>query len=299
MVWVRQIGNFNMIYRCAANVAKFIFGSIMVCFASSAWAVDYMGSRGGWDVFKSDERCYMIMDYEGPGATNFMFMKSIDGDIFVQVSNSEWSSKEGSKYEITYNLNGTSYGGGISLGTKVDYRSGFMTSFEKDFETAFAAGSSLHIYLGDTRIDQLSLDGTTIGLNLLNACLTKLKAEHAAVEKEKRRWEHLPKDPFQNSPEAASGPIPRGSGLTWANASDYPSSALKEEREGRTGYRLTVNAMGMVTDCLVTETSGHVDLDEATCKNISRRARFRPAIGEDGQPKSGVWESSITWAIPK
>jgi periplasmic protein TonB len=85
----------------------------------------------------------------------------------------------------------------------------------------------------------------------------------------------------------------------WATTNDYPSRALSQEREGTTGFRVTVGSDGKVTDCQVTASSGHGDLDAATCSNVKRRARFEPAKDKDGNPTSGSYSNRVTWRIPK
>jgi len=95
------------------------------------------------------------------------------------------------------------------------------------------------------------------------------------------------------------GAEPRGNPGSWANSNDYPSRALREEREGVTRFSVTVGADGRVTGCQVTGSSGHADLDDTTCKLIQRRARFRPATDGDGQPTTGSWSSAVRWEIPK
>jgi protein TonB len=94
-------------------------------------------------------------------------------------------------------------------------------------------------------------------------------------------------------------PEPRGNPGNWATPNDYPRRALREEREGTTRFRVTVNAEGRVTDCQVTGSSGHADLDEATCQNITRRARFKPATDGEGQPTTGSYSNSVRWVIPE
>jgi len=97
----------------------------------------------------------------------------------------------------------------------------------------------------------------------------------------------------------AEGAKPRGNPGSWATTNDYPSRALREEREGTTGFRVTVNAEGRVADCQITSSSGHADLDEATCSNITRRARFTPAKDGSGNPVQGSWSSRVRWEIPE
>lgn len=94
------------------------------------------------------------------------------------------------------------------------------------------------------------------------------------------------------------GAVPKGNPGNWATTNDYPSRALREEREGTTGFRVTVGPDGRVTDCQISSSSGHPDLDQATCDNVRRRARFAPAL-EGGQPTTGTYSNRVRWVIPK
>lgn len=94
------------------------------------------------------------------------------------------------------------------------------------------------------------------------------------------------------------GATPRGNQGSWVTTNDYPSRALREEKEGVTRFRVTVSADGRVTSCDVTGSSGSPELDSTTCSLITRRGRFNPAM-EDGSPTTGSWSSSVRWQIPK
>ena len=94
-------------------------------------------------------------------------------------------------------------------------------------------------------------------------------------------------------------PVPRGNPGTWATTDDYPSRALREEREGVTRFSVTVDARGRVSNCQVTGSSGHPDLDEAACRAITRRARFEPATDGNGDPTTGSYSNSVRWQIPR
>lgn len=91
---------------------------------------------------------------------------------------------------------------------------------------------------------------------------------------------------------------PRSNPGNWANTNDYPSRALQQEREGTTGFRVTIGIDGRVIDCTVTQSSGHDDLDAATCSNVKRRARFEPAI-RNGEKVQGTYSNRVRWQIPK
>jgi protein TonB len=93
--------------------------------------------------------------------------------------------------------------------------------------------------------------------------------------------------------------VPKGNPGSWANTNDYPSRALSQEREGTTGFRVSIGPDGRVTDCQISSSSGHADLDAATCSNVKRRARFTPAKDDDGNPTSGSYSNRVRWQIPK
>ncbi len=97
----------------------------------------------------------------------------------------------------------------------------------------------------------------------------------------------------------AKGAVPKGNPSNWANANDYPSRALREEKEGVTRIRVSVSPDGRVASCDVTGSSGSDELDSATCSLITRRARFTPAMDGEGQPTAGSWTGAIRWQIPK
>ena len=112
----------------------------------------------------------------------------------------------------------------------------------------------------------------------------------------------IPLPPVIQAPAAPrvtpKGAVPRGNPGTWATTNDYPSRALREERAGTTGFKVNVGPDGRVTDCQITSSSGHADLDEATCANVRRRARFTPATDGEGQPTSGTYSNRVRWVIP-
>jgi protein TonB len=95
------------------------------------------------------------------------------------------------------------------------------------------------------------------------------------------------------------GAAPKGNPGNWATANDYPSRALREEREGVTGFRVTVGPDGRVTDCQITSSSGSPDLDQTACDKIRQRARFTPATDGEGNPTSGSYSNRVRWVIPK
>lgn len=92
--------------------------------------------------------------------------------------------------------------------------------------------------------------------------------------------------------------IPMNYPGTWATTNDYPVNALRNMEQGSTGFALTIDQRGRVASCLITESSGSLDLDEATCRLVADRARFQPATDAKGRAAPGSYTSRIHWTLP-
>jgi len=100
-------------------------------------------------------------------------------------------------------------------------------------------------------------------------------------------------------PTQAQAARAKGNPGTWVTTEDYPSSALREEREGVTAIAWDVTTDGKVANCRVTQSSGHSDLDEAACKFVTRRGRYNPALDQNGNPIQSSDKRRVRWQIPK
>jgi periplasmic protein TonB len=100
-------------------------------------------------------------------------------------------------------------------------------------------------------------------------------------------------------PRLAERAKPKGSPSNWATTDDYPPSALRNEEAGTAGFKVDIGPDGKVTSCAITKSSGSGTLDDATCKLVTRRARFTPAKNADGSPTTDNFSSRITWVIPE
>lgn len=112
-------------------------------------------------------------------------------------------------------------------------------------------------------------------------------------------WE-TPKQMQRPAPASKSAthyaqPRPGGGVSQWLSNDDYPMAAAREGRQGRAGFRLTVDPYGRVTDCQITASSGHGDLDSQTCRMLIRRARFVEQSSNDPR----YFESSFLWSAPR
>jgi protein TonB len=102
--------------------------------------------------------------------------------------------------------------------------------------------------------------------------------------------------PPQLTPKAAA---PLGNPGGWVGEADYPGTELRAGHAGTTRFRLAIGVDGRVAGCEIIGSSGWPGLDEATCRLVSARARFRPASDGSGAPATGTFASAIRWVIPE
>lgn len=93
--------------------------------------------------------------------------------------------------------------------------------------------------------------------------------------------------------------IPRGTAASWVTSADYPPDALRAEARGQVSYLLNVGPDGRVTSCRVTRSSQSTSLDEATCRLVTRRARFTPAENRFREKVSDTYSGAATWLLPE
>ena len=108
-----------------------------------------------------------------------------------------------------------------------------------------------------------------------------------------------PAPPPPPAPKLASPAVERGNSSLWVTNDDYPSRALREEKEGVTAVVWDITTEGRVANCRVTSSSGSDDLDQAACASITRRGRYKPAIDSAGNPIGSTGSRRVRWQIPK
>jgi protein TonB len=104
------------------------------------------------------------------------------------------------------------------------------------------------------------------------------------------------------SPRALYAPVgaaPRGNPGDWVTVNDYRSSWINRGMTGTARFRLQVGADGRVASCSITVSSGHPELDAATCALVSKRAKFDPAKDETGARVPGSYSNAVRWELPE
>jgi TonB family protein len=94
-----------------------------------------------------------------------------------------------------------------------------------------------------------------------------------------------------------ASPAKRDGSVPLLTPDDYPPAAIRAEAQGRVYGLWTIDREGKATDCLIVDSTGNPDLDDATCR-VMMRAHFTPAIGKDGAPMASHQGIAIRWVIP-
>lgn len=98
-------------------------------------------------------------------------------------------------------------------------------------------------------------------------------------------------------PPPPGPPAPIGSMVRLISSDDYPEAAIDALEQGAVTVGLAVTPEGRVGACQIVRSSGSVALDTATCRILTRRARFRPARDATGRVVADRVEQRIRWDL--
>lgn len=93
-------------------------------------------------------------------------------------------------------------------------------------------------------------------------------------------------------------PRPRNDPGQWVTAADYRTIWINRELTGVARFQVDVGVDGRVKSCTITGSSGHSELDRATCDLVTRRARFEAGLDGTGAKTSATWSSAVSWQLP-
>lgn len=102
-------------------------------------------------------------------------------------------------------------------------------------------------------------------------------------------------------PATGTPAAPAPSASDWPfrfNDWDYPAVALRGEEQGLVRYRIEIGPDGRVSRCTIRSSSGSPALDDATCRIVTRRARFLPARDSDGNAVPDARDGEVIWRLP-
>jgi hypothetical protein len=193
----------ELVHAWFRTTVRSTFIPIALCaglFASAyASAEEYsMRDVGGWTVAASKDKkgCFLTRTYEGAGGTTLLLGLDIDGGNHLSVLNDNWSIKQMDQLKLNFRLSSGGYPNQLVVGMESEGKKGFVTNFETEFPSYFAASRALHIYRGDVPVEQLNLDGSGAAVAELRRCVDVYKAKTSAGARDKGRSDRIPRDPF-------------------------------------------------------------------------------------------------------
>ncbi len=292
--------------RILIKAAVLISASALLSTSASAreW-----GTAGGWNVIELGESCAITLEYDGKGSSELILMQHRDDNVFITVANDDWSVLDEKQYSIAYSIDGVAYNPPkMSVGTILKYKPGFMTIYDRKFLSAFAAGSSLNVFYDKNPddpesqyqlIDQLSLTGTAIAVARMDQCLQAVRRDREAELAEKRKFEHLPDDPFGNSEPAVQDTKARDVSHRYSRmfGMQYPAASKAAGLSGSVEAELTIGLRDNVLKCKIVGSSGHELLDKETCEVLNRSGRYISALDESGNAIEGKLIEKVRWEI--
>jgi protein TonB len=80
--------------------------------------------------------------------------------------------------------------------------------------------------------------------------------------------------------------------------SAYPERARERGEEGTVEYRVDVDRDGALRSCEIIKSSGHSQLDQATCELMIQHVKFAPDVNEEGRPLESIFQGTIVWKLP-
>lgn len=91
--------------------------------------------------------------------------------------------------------------------------------------------------------------------------------------------------------------LPVNTPQRWIKSKDYPTDLLRKGNQGIVNFRVIVNPEGEVESCHIQESSRPEGFDTAVCTQISRRAKFTPALDAEGKAITSYYTNKVTFQI--
>jgi len=166
----------------------------------------------------------------------------------------------------------------VTLGVAQD-RALMIEGFGEDFLDRFAAATTLKIDARRKQLAALEFSGSAKAVQALRDCNDGLM----------KAWGLDPQElsSLRSPPKLSDARI--------FKPEDYPDSSIRAGSSGTVVVVFLVNTDGRASDCKVVGPSGDPALDGKTCELMVARARFAPAVGQEGLPKPVKIVQTVHW----
>lgn len=141
----------------------------------------------------------------------------------------------------------------------------------------------LTILTGNRKSYRLALGSMAAPMRTLRGCTTDLV-------------KHWGLDPTEQA-SLARRPTPIGNPGTWASSNDYPTDMLRQGGNGLVQFRLDISETGSIAGCHIQARTNPDAFADLSCKMISKRGRFNPALDRNGKPIKSYFVSTVRWKM--
>ena len=141
----------------------------------------------------------------------------------------------------------------------------------------------LTILTGNRKSYRLALGSMAAPMRTLRGCTTDLV-------------KHWGLDPTEQA-SLARRPTPISNPGSWMNSGDYPSAMLRIGGNGMVQFRLDISETGSIAACHIQSRTNPDAFADLSCKLISKRGRFTPALDRNGKPVKSYFVSSVRWTM--
>lgn len=92
-------------------------------------------------------------------------------------------------------------------------------------------------------------------------------------------------------------PEPLSNPGEWLRSGDYPKKALASGKSAVIRFRLTISAVGKATDCAIQSGTRDPEFEKISCALLIKRANFKPASDQAGNPVASYFTSTVSWIV--
>lgn len=85
---------------------------------------------------------------------------------------------------------------------------------------------------------------------------------------------------------------------SWITNDDYPITAIRNGANGLIQFRLDVDPEGKIAACHILARTSPDEFADLTCRLITKRARFEPALDAGGKPVRSYFVNTAHFAMP-
>jgi hypothetical protein len=131
---------------------------------------------------------------------------------------------------------------------------------------------------------EITISGLGAAVPLVDACTADLLA-HWGYSKEAQR-------------AVVTAAKAKKDWASYVSSQDYPILAIHARAGGETHALIDVGADGIGSNCRIIQSSGSNELDKMSCKIVTERASYDPALNSKGEPVRSPNYLVFRWEIP-